>query len=245
MPFELALHERDALPFDGVGNDDDRASLGNLLRLFECLNHFGNIMPITFQHIPSERRPLVGQRFKVQRIRHRRGQLHLVVVDNRHQARRLVVPGIHGRFPVLAFLQLSVTDQDIGIEIHAALRAAQRHADTGRQPLPERAGGHVHTRRLEHAGMPLQHRPHGVKRTQLLLVEVAAVGQHRIVTRTRVSLTQQKAIPLRHIGVARIDVHHMEVERHQNLHLRKRSSRMPALRIRDRVDDHLPPVQGG
>ena len=74
---------------------------------------------------------------------------------------------------------------------------------------------------------------------QFLGIKVAPAGQRRIEHRAGVAVREDKAVPVRPVGILRINVHHMKIQCGDHLHGGQRASGMSGFSGVDHRDDIL------
>src|SRR5215471_14244947 len=89
--------------------------------------------------------------------------------------------------------------------------------------------------------MPLQSRSSFIKRFEFLDRQKSSKRHDAILSNRRMSLGKNEPIPVRHPGLFRVDLHHPEIERHQNIHRRKRSTNVTGSASRNRTDSEPSP----
>lgn len=84
MPGGFVFHKRNALAFDGVGDDDGRFVL-DIIELIKRGHQLFKIVPVDFKDMPAETRPALGQRFQIFDLVGRSVFLNFIVVhDSTH-----------------------------------------------------------------------------------------------------------------------------------------------------------------
>ena len=122
--------------------------------------------------------------------------------------------------------------------------SGKRHSNCSRDALTERAGGHVDARRVIHIGMALQAAADMAERLELFDGKIAAIRQHRIQPRRRVTLGEHKAVAIDLVRVGRIDIHFLKVQISHDVGSTERSTRMSRLGRVNRSHDTLPDLIG-
>ena len=148
------------------------------------------------------------------------------------------MPGDLGRLPHRALGRLTVAEQHEHAGVGAEHPRAQREPHAGAQPLAERAGGDVHE------GQPGRRMSLEVARQlaqgrQLLALEDAQLGPHRVEQRRGVTLAEHEAIAERRARVVGIQAHRGEEQGGDELGRRGGAGGVAAARCRggpDRVD---------
>ncbi len=133
------FHERHALAFHGVGNEDLRA-IGHARELLECPANRAQVVSVSPLHFPAERTELVLDRAEIADGRHGSIRLQLVVIDDDGDFGELLVGGRLQGFPDLAFLQLAVAGHHDNPSAASGQAFRAGHAVRFRDPHAERAG---------------------------------------------------------------------------------------------------------
>src|SRR5690348_5846149 len=89
--------------------------------------------------------------------------------------------------------------------------------------------------------MSLQSRSSLIKRFEFLDRQKSSERHDAVLSDRRMSLGKNEPIPVRHPGLFRVDLHDSEIERHQNIHRRKRSTDMTSSASRNRTDSEPSP----
>ena len=127
-------------------------------------------------------------------------RLLFVHINDIYQVRQAVVGRRHRRFPGRPFVQLPIRHGVINPGCAALLPQAERHPDGNGEPLPQRAAGHLHPRRI---GCHTRHRQTavvGAVGLQLLLRDNFRFQQRRIIGDGVMAVREQEAVasfPLR------------------------------------------------
>src|SRR3972149_1815817 len=136
VPGGVVLHERDALAFDGVGDDHAGAARG-LFRALQGLDDLALVVAVALLHLPAEGAPLIGKRLRAHDVLDEAVVLDAVAVDDGSQGGEAVVGGRPRRLPDLAFVQLAVAEEAVDAVVAAVQARRQAPTDGGRPPLTE------------------------------------------------------------------------------------------------------------
>jgi hypothetical protein len=152
-----ALHEADALPLHGVG-DDHLRHVGDRVERAEGALERRHVVPVDPADVPSERAQLGLEVAEVADLPHPGVGLDLVVVDDGDDLAESAVGGRSERLPELPFLQLPVTRQHEDAPRPPGQPVGDRHPLRLRDAHAERAGVGLHVRRLDvrMPGQPVQ-----------------------------------------------------------------------------------------
>ena len=186
----------------------------------------------------------------------------VVVVPERDQPPEAEVAGERGGLGRDALLEVAVGGDHVRVVVDDVVTLAvealgqhalgERHADGGRDALPERPGRGLDTGRVAVLRVP------GGRRVELAEVlevverqPVARQVQRRVQEHRRVPAAEHEAIAVRPVGLARRMVHHPRVQDVGERREGHRRARMPGVRLlhrvhgqgADRVDAEL--VEGG
>ena len=113
MPFVCAHHEVDAHAHLGVCEDELRLALeGVLAGEFQCVHQGLHVVAADFDDLPAESLVLGAQVAEAEHVVGGAVNLFLVVVDDGDEVVNAFGGGIHGGFPNLAFLLLTVAHED-------------------------------------------------------------------------------------------------------------------------------------
>ena len=211
----LVLDRLDALALLRLGDDHRRAALG-LRRLGEGGVDRLVVMAVDRDRVPAEgfRAAHVGVEVPAD---HRLARLaEPVDVDDRGEVVELLVSGVLEGLPHRALGHLGVSAQAPGPERQAVEPlAGQRDADRDRQPLAERARGHVDPREHRH-GMALELRAELAEAQEVLVGDRPGRFQHGVVQRRRVPLGEDEVVVARILGGLEVEVQVLlEQDRHQ------------------------------
>ena len=89
MPAVIILHKADPLAF-GRASDDHAGAGVHLIGAVQCIEDFGNIVPVDFLHMPAKRYPFISDRFCWQYIGGRAGLLDSVIVQDGGKISQLI-----------------------------------------------------------------------------------------------------------------------------------------------------------
>ena len=194
--------------------------------------------------MPLKGAELVSERHGRVDLIDRAVNLQAVVVDDGNKIVERMVAGKHGRLPHLALLALTVAQQRVDTVAVAPVLSGKRHSNCSRDALTERSGGHIDARGVVHVGMALQSAANMAERLELFDGKIAAICQHRIQARRRVTLGEHKAIAIGLVRVGRIDIHFLKVQIRHDVGSTERSTRMSRLGRVNRSHDTLPDLIG-
>ncbi len=144
---------------------------------------------------------------------------NLVVVEQHDQPLEPEVPGERNRLVAEAFHQAAVARDHIGIVIDEIVAEAgvhqplgERHADRGRDALPERAGGGLDPRRMAIFGMARRLRPPLPESPELVQRHAFVAGQmqQRIEQHRAVTGGQHETVAIRPGRIGRIELRKRE-----------------------------------
>ena len=217
-----------------VGLPDD---LGGLLAGLQDLPH---VVPVDLDDVPAEGPPLVPEGLQGHDLLGGAVDLHLVAVDERGDVVQLVMGGQHGRFPVLALLQLPVPQQAEDAGQAAVQLGGQGHAVGDAQSLAQRTGGDLHARGLHPAGVSLQVGAQLAQGQQVVHREVPGLGQSGVVRRSGVALGQHELVAVLPRGVLGAVLHDLEEKGGYDIGVREGPARMTGLRREGHLDDVAP-----
>ena len=244
MPVVVPLHEGDALPLDGVGDDAGRAPF-RPLHLFHGGDQGVEIVAVDFQDMPAKGAPLfghLGERIhavsKISVLREPE-LLDLVIVHDGGQVVRLVIIGHPGHLPDLPLFDLAVTQQDPGVEVLAEPLRRQSHAERRAGPRPQRAGGHVDAGGLGHVRVALHAGVDRVVGVDLFERKEALEGQRGVQGYAAMALGEDETIPIGPLRVCGVHAEHLEVEGDDGLHHGQRAADVARPRLNHSFQNHL------
>src|SRR5436309_1096086 len=126
MPGEQAFHVGDPFALDGV-RENHLGPTG--MRRREGRLDGGMIVSIDVKDGPAEAAPLVSERFEIEHVLDAAEALDLVVIHESGQRIELVMTRKENRFPVGAFIELAITEDDVSAKIGTvALRRERQPA---------------------------------------------------------------------------------------------------------------------
>src|SRR5690242_16239323 len=111
MPLEIVFRESDALPLDGVA-DEDAGFIHLEWYPAQFRAKIRDAVPVHLLHGETEGSPLVRQRIEIQHFVSRSVRLLLVVIDQHHQVPEPVFTSTQSGFPYGAFVRFAVTYDD-------------------------------------------------------------------------------------------------------------------------------------
>lgn len=139
-------------------------------------------------------------------------ELKVVLVNEADDVREALGGGKYRALPDLALLALAVAQEDVDIVLETLFLAAHGNAETGREALAKRTGGHVHAGGLVAVGVAGQSGAGPIEGLEFLPVEEAAQGEGRVHRRARVALGHYKAVTQLPLGILGVYVHDIAVE---------------------------------
>ena len=149
MPLALALHERDALGLDSVGDDHGWAALFRLGAV-DGARDFLHVVAVDGLGEEAEALKLGLEIAHIQNLAYAPIQLNLVAVQDDDEIVQLVGAGVHQRLPDLPLLNLAVAQHGVHCDMLAEHFCTLCHADRRGEPLPQRSRRHVHARHVVH-----------------------------------------------------------------------------------------------
>ena len=151
--------------------------------------------------------------------------------------------GGHRGLPHLPLVALSVAQQHVGARGPSVQPGGERRSDAEGEPLSQRAARHLDPGRL-HVSVALEAAVQLAEAAELLLREIARLGERGVEHGTRVRLAQDEPVPVRPRGLRRPVPHDAEVERGEDLHGGERSARVSRSGLRHHRDDASPEPAG-
>ena len=186
-----------------------------------------------------ESAPLVGERLEILNLVRGPGRLHLVVVDHGGQVGQAVLARAHRGFPYRAFVDLAVAHHHDHAAVALLHANGERHADTDRKAVAERAGRGLNAGHFAGFRMAAKDRVAAAERVERVDGKKALVGQHDIERDAAVPLAQDHAVavmPRRLCGPIAQDV---VVEHAHDLDQRHRRADMASLAAFKRAHHQL------
>ena len=179
MPALGVGEERDAAALLGARDDQRRPLVGE--RVAVGAVDGCDVVAVDLDRAPPERLRPVAEHVGLPAV-HRRSALAepVEVQDRGHVAGAVEGRRLH-RLPDGALGHLRVAEQDPHVGVGAVESKRERHPESDREALAERAGGHVDPREaLGRRGMTLQGGSVGAKRQEQFVVERAGRLQHGV-----------------------------------------------------------------
>ena len=165
----------------------------------------------------SEALKLLGNRIGGIDHIYRSVDLQPVVVHDHAQIVEFLGCREHGCLPHLSLLDLAVAQKRVYTVVLIAELRGECHAHRDGNSLAQRSAGSVHSRRVLYTGMSLEMGADVAQGQKILHREISPVGQRRVESRSRVSLGQHEAIPIRFLRILGINVHLLKIEIRKNL----------------------------
>ena len=194
-------------------------------------------MAVDLNDHPAEGPPLVCKGLDAQHIVDPAVDLHAVAVYDGNEVLQPVVAGGHGGFPDQTLLAFAVTQQNVGHIVLMVLLGRQGHTQADGQTVSQRAGAHVQAWYFVFVRVTLEDGMVLTQRVQKRLVKEAALCQCGVQRRAGMSFGKNKAVAVGPVGVGRVNVHNMEIERRNKIRGRKRTTRMAGLGMVDHLQD--------
>ena len=228
---QLAEQFENALALVGERHDARGLAL-NGLEALERPEHFAQVVAVDDLGFPAEGGELAVDGVEVQDILGRPGLLEMVAIDDQGQVVEPELGGRGGGFPVLSFAELAVAGQDVGVIALLVDPGGQRVADADRESLAERAGGGLDSGQPLHVGVPLERAAQLAQSHDLVVREVAGLGERRIEDRRRVPLGEDEAVAVGPVGVLGVvPQDSAEIEGRHDLGGRQRAAGMARARL--------------
>ena len=225
MPPILVLRERNAGPFERLGQDHQRfvpqPDRG------QHLENFIHVVAVNLLGAPPER--LESFLVNIQIVAES-GCLALAETVHVHDGDKiveLVDAGERRGFPDRAFGDFTIAEQHVGSVIQLVQARTQRHAHAHAQALAERTGRHIHERQPG-SGMSFKIAPDLAQLEQFLRREKAGLGPGRIQQRRRVTLRENESIVVEIVRVLWLIPHVPEEKRGHNVGRGTARGRVPA-----------------
>ena len=220
VPTGDVLHEVDALALDGVGQNHGRLAL-NVTCLLERGQDLLHVVPVDVNDVPVERAVLVRQGLDVHHVLDPPVDLKAIPVDDRTEVVQLEVASLHDGFPDLPLLLLPVPHQAVDAVVPVVQTCGQSDANADGQSLPERPGRSLDPRQLLPVRMPLERRVKLAERHDLLDVIVSGGAQAEVERRRLVAGGPDDPVAVLPVGVLRVVVGHVQIERGRDIHYRQ------------------------
>ena len=188
MPGRLVFHKGDSFPLYSLRNDGGWFSFdfGRFQERLMKLRHIVSVFHTN--HVEIKRLEFFVYRVCGAYLINRAVNLQIVIVHDHHQIIQLPVTCKHGRLPDLAFLQLPVSKKRVYAVRRTVHLCRQGHPDRCRDPLPQRAAGHIHAFDMFHIRMPLKVRTDLAQREQILLGKIPPLCQNSVQSRRIMAL---------------------------------------------------------
>ena len=169
------------------------------------------------QHVPPEGAQLFLQRGDRHDVVARAVQLHAIVVHHQDEPLGPEFCRGHDRFPALPLVQAALAHHHHRTERFCGQTRRERHARAHGNAVAQRPGGHVHARRLVHAGVALQHRIQVAEGFERRRFEEAAVRQYGVQQQRCVPLGQHEAVAVGGARIRGVDIQVVEIERRHQI----------------------------
>ncbi len=225
VPAGDVLHEVDALALRGVRQDQGRLAL-DALRLLKGAHDLGHVVAVDLEHLPIERAVLVDERIDVHDVFHPPVDLEPVLVDDAADVVEAIVPGLHRGLPDLAFLLLAVTHQAVDAVVPLVEPRGESAPDGERQALTERAGRRLDAPELQPVRMALVRSVKLPQAHDVLDVEETGHAESDVERGSLVADRPVDAVAIGPLGLLRIVLGDVKVERRRDVHDRQRAARM-------------------
>ncbi len=137
--------------------------------------------------------------------------------------------------------ELAVAGQDVGVIALLVDPGGQRVADADRQPLAERAGRGLDAGEPLHVGVPLERAAQLAQGHDLVVREIARLGQRRVEHRRRMPLGENEPVavgPVRVLGI--VPQESAEIQGRHDLDGRQRAAGMPRAGLGRHLQNVLP-----
>src|ERR1017187_4321071 len=242
----IVLHKRNAFAFDCVRHNAGGLSLGGF-RFVERLPDGRKVVAVDLDGVPPESPPFFGQRHDFHNVVYEAVELDAIVVHNRHHVVELVERAGHRGLPDLSFLHLAIAHHGVCAARPSVQSCPEAHPQRHRKTFAQRSGGGLQRRYEPHVRVALVDRAEVAQRVQPIerRIGVPRLRHGGIEHRRRVPFGEDEAVPVRPLGVLRLDPHSVEIEFDHNLHGRKRTARVAGLGRANHLNDLPPDPLGG
>ena len=200
----------------------------------------GKIVAIARQDAPAKRLPFARQIAERHDVLGASVDLLSIAIDERQDVVDLVVGGVHGSFPDLAFLQFAVAVE----RVHPCVLAIQcldlGSTECDGQTLTQGARGHADAwEAFFRGGVALEAAVELSKGAEFFHREVSASGEHAVPHGADVPVGQEEDIltVAVHVERIRVDVHGVEVQLHQQIGAPQGATGVTTLHCVDHADD--------
>ena len=224
---------------------DHRRLVGILRRVNGVEDRLG-IVPVDVERVPA-RRLEAGDLVDIVGDRTVPVDGDPVVVPEDDQLVELEMAGDADRFLAHAFHQVAVGGDDVGVVIDDARKArghhalGDRHADRGRNPLPQRAGRRLDARRapiFRMPGRPRSDLPELLEVFDAQSLGAADAGQieQAVEQHAAVAARQDEPVAIGPMGIGRVEFEHVAPENRRDVGHAHRQAGVAALRLLHRIE---------
>lgn len=187
---------------------------------------------VDFQHVPAKRLQRAGIVVHSAHVEHLAVDLQSVFIQKQRQIGQFVFGSRHDGFPNLSFLELAIAAYAPRPARTPQVPVRPGHTDSNRQPLPQRAGAHIHIGKVRHVGMALQPGSQLAQREQFLRVDPLMHRELGVQGRGGVPFRKHEPVP--HWVV---QVNFLVVKPGEHIRTRQRSARMARASGGDHLDN--------
>src|SRR5450759_573339 len=244
VPLVGVLHKRHALALHRVGDYTGRGVAARVADLVEGLEQLVHVVPVNLTAVPAERAPLLGERLERHYFLGGPVQGIAVPVDDGGEVPQPEVSRVHCRLPAHALFALPVAQQAEHPPVRLVQLAGKGHADGDREPVPQRAGGHLDPGYLVHVRVHAEGAVEVVEVGHHLLGVIPGVAQHRAQAQRAVAFAQDEPVALGPIGVFRVVLEDVVVKGDQRVGHREGATEVAAARDGAELYNLLPDVNG-
>ena len=225
----------------------DHRRLVGILRRMDGVEDRLRIVPVDVGRIPARRLEAGDLVDVVGEDRDLPVDRDPVVVPENNQLVELEMAGDADRFVAHAFHQVAVGSDDIGVVIDDAWKArghhalCDRHADRGRNPLPERAGRRLDARSAPIFGVP--GRPRADLAELLDVFDAQSFGaadagqiEQAVEQHAAVAAREDEPVAIGPMGIGRVEFEHVAPENRGDVGHPHRQAGVAALGLLDRIE---------
>ena len=169
-------------------------------------------MTVYHEDVPAECRKLLVKRRGIVNLCDGTVYLETVVVKEDTEIVELLVSGEHSRLPYLPLLGFAVAEHRIYAVAVARDLCGECHSACCGEAETERAGRHINTGCALHIGVALEIAVYAAEGLKILTREVSSLRKCCIESGSGVSLGEDKAVAIRLLRVAGINIHLLKVK---------------------------------
>ena len=202
MPARVVFHKGDILALDRLHQNHGRLSRA-LIRMecLKCLFECHEVMSVNRDDSTAERLEFLINRCRVHDICRSTVDLKTVYVHRNAEIVELIMCGKHRRLPHLPLGKLAIAEESIDIDVLPEILCPFCHPCRRRNPLPERARGHIDTQREVHIRMSLEARANMTQCQEFVHREESTICECCIEAGSNMPLRENETVTIRIVRI--------------------------------------------